>query len=210
MDNLKIEEVAKKPYRNEYLLKDGQRLIVRIPDESDAQGLIDQTQTVDRETKFLSREANEFNFTLEEEREFIRNTLNDKKSWFLIAELGGKIIASSSVGLIRNQKRYLHRAIIGIAVCKANWNMGIGKILMQECIVWCKEQGIEQLELNVISQNDRAVSLYKSLGFEIYGTKKHAFKYIDGTYADEYAMILFINDDKRETGETNEFCCNRF
>ena len=40
--------------------------------------------------------------------------------------------------------------------------------------------------------------MYKNIGFEIYGTKKHALKYGDGTYADEYSMCLFLNGNKTE------------
>ena len=198
MGNHKTEEGSNELYRNEYLLKNGQRLIVRIPDESDAQGLIDQMQDVDRETKFLAREPDEFNFTLEQEKSFIRNNTNNKNSQFLIGELEGKIVANCSVGLVQTPKRYLHRAALGIAVRKESWGMGIGKKMMQECIMWCNKNGVEQLELEVVTQNERAVSLYKSLGFQIYGTKKHALKYGDGTYADEYCMILFFNDVETE------------
>lgn len=198
MGNHQKNECFNEHYRKEYLLKDGQQLVIRIPELDDAQGLINQMQAVDGETKFLARESDEFNFTVEQEREFIKNHMNDENSCFLIAELGGRIIANCSVGLILNKKRYLHRAAMGIAVLKAYWSKGIGKIMMQECINWCKENGVEQLELEVVTQNDRAVSMYKSFGFEIYGTKKHALKYSDGTYADEYHMILFLDSIKAE------------
>lgn len=195
MGNHQNNEGSKELYRKEYLLKDGQQLIVRIPESGDAQGLINQMQAVDRETKFLARESDEFNFTVEQEREFIKNCTNDENSCFLIAELDGRIIANCSVGLIQDKKRYLHRAAMGIAVVKDYWNKGIGRIMMQECINWCKEKGVEQLELEVVTQNTRAVSMYKNFGFEIYGTMKHALKYSDGTYADEYFMILFLLED---------------
>lgn len=180
------------------MLKDGQQLIIRIPELGDAQGLMNQMQAVDGETKFLARESDEFNFTVEQEREFIKNHITDENSCFLIAELDGRIIANCSVGLILNKERYLHRAAMGIAVLKDYWNKGIGKIMMQECINWCKEKGVEQLELEVVTQNNRAVSMYKSFGFEICGTKKHALKYSDGTYADEYCLNLFLNTIKLE------------
>ncbi|WFA08287.1 GNAT family N-acetyltransferase [Tissierella sp. Yu-01] len=92
-----------------------------------------------------------------------------------------------------NNKRYLHRAAMGIAVRKDYWNRGIGKRMMEECIKWCREKGVEQLELEVVTQNERAISMYNSIGFQIQGTKKHALKYGDGSYADEYLMILFLN-----------------
>lgn len=185
-------------YRNEYELKDGQKLIVRNPEIGDESGLINLMQAVDSETKFLAREPGEFNFTLEQERKFIENSINNENGLFLIAEINGKIIANSSVGRVTNNKRFLHRAAMGIVVKKDYWNMGIGKNLMQECIKWCKEKGVEQLELEVVTQNNRAISMYQKFGFDIYGTKKHALKCADGSYEDEYFMCLFLNNIKPE------------
>jgi ribosomal protein S18 acetylase RimI-like enzyme len=192
MSNYQNKNTSIELYRNEYELKNGQILIVRNPEIGDEQGLINLMKIVDSETKFLAREPGEFNLTLEQEREFIKNSINNRNRLFLIGEIDGKIIADCSVGVISNNMRFLHRAAMGIAVCKDHWNKGIGKKLMQECIKWCKEEGIEQLELEVVTQNNRAVSMYQDLGFQIYGTKKHAMKYGDGTYADEYYMILFL------------------
>ncbi len=87
---------------------------------------------------------------------------------------------------------------MGIAVCKAHWNKSIGKKMMQGCISWCETKGVEQLELEVVIQNTRAVAMYKKFGFQIFGTKKHALKYRDGTYADEYQMILFLGEYKKQ------------
>lgn len=84
-------------------------------------------KAVDSETKFLARELGEFNFSLEQEREFIKNSTNDENSRLLVAELDGRIIANCQVGLVMNKKRYLHRAAMGIVVKKDYWNRGIGK-----------------------------------------------------------------------------------
>ncbi|WP_273319575.1 GNAT family N-acetyltransferase [Vallitalea guaymasensis] len=177
---------------DENILKDGQKLVIRNAEENDGQGLIDLLQTVDSETRFLAREPGEFNFTLEQEREFIKSAMNADNKQLLVGEIDDIIVANCSVGIVSNNKRYLHRAAMGISVRKKYWNKGIGKILMNECIKWCKEKGVEQLELEVVTQNTRAISMYENLGFEKYGTKKNALKYSDGTYADEYYMILFI------------------
>ena len=185
-----------KHYRNEYILKDGKKIIVSTPELGDEQELIYLMQIVDSETKFLAREPGEFNFTLEQEREFIRNSINDENNLFLVVEIDGRIIANCSVGIVLNKKRFLHRAAMGIAVRKDYWNKGIGKTLMQECINWCKEKGVEQLELEVVTLNNRAISMYQNFGFEIYATKKQALKYADGSYSDEYFMCLFLNDIK--------------
>lgn len=192
MGNHQNVEESKGLYRTEYLLKGDRQLVVRTPELEDAEGLIDQMKIVDRETKFLAREPDEFNFTVEQERDFIRNCRHNEKICFLVGVLDGKIVSNCSVGLVMNNKRYLHRATMGIVVKKECWHMGIGKIMMQACIQWCKEKDVEQLELEVVTQNERAISMYKHFGFEIYGERKHALKYGDGTYADEYFMIKFI------------------
>lgn len=48
-------------YRDEYILKDDEKLIIRTAEEGDAQSSIDLLQTVDSESKFLAQEPGEFN-----------------------------------------------------------------------------------------------------------------------------------------------------
>ena len=43
------------------------------------------------------------------------------------------------------------------------------------CIQCARESGYAQLELNVVAENERAVSLYKSVGFEEFGRNPRGF-----------------------------------
>lgn len=52
-----------------------------------------------------------------------------------------------------------------------------------------KKEGYEQVELEVVADNERAIHLYKSLGFEICGMCPNQMKYKDGTYANGYWMV---------------------
>lgn len=186
------QEVIPEFQKEKYNLKENKQLIVRVPHVNDAQALIDYMKEVDCETKFLAREPGEFGFTEEQEKAFISSLAADVSSHLLIAEIEGQIVANCSVGIIMNKCRYLHRAALGVSVKQAFWGLGIGSAMMNECIKWCKKNDVEQLELEVVTHNERALAMYKSIGFEIYGTKKHALKYSDGTYADEYFMMLFL------------------
>lgn len=168
----------------------GQEITIRSPGPGDAEELIRFLNTVDCETRFLSREPGEFAMTVEEERNFIKTRAGDARALWNIAEAQGRIVASCSVFGAGRYRRLSHRAAIGIVVMKDYWGLGLGRKLMREGIAWCRGAGYEQLELSVIADNNRAIALYKSLGFEIQGTVARAFKYADGTYADEYFMCL--------------------
>ena len=45
------------------------------------------------------------------------------------------------------------------------------------------------MELEVSAENERAVHLYKKLGFQIYGTFPDSIKYKDGRYGDTFWMM---------------------
>ena len=85
--------------------------------------------------------------------------------------------------------RYKHRASVAIALYQKYTGMGIGRAMLEKIIAIAKDKGIEQLELEVVATNERAIGLYKSVGFEICGTMPNNMKYKDGTYADMYWMM---------------------
>ncbi|HJB19720.1 MAG TPA: GNAT family N-acetyltransferase [Candidatus Bariatricus faecipullorum] len=86
------------------------------------------------------------------------------------------------------QKRYRHRATVGIALYRKFTGLGIGTVMMETLIQAARNQGLEQLELEVIADNAPAIGLYKKLGFEVCGTLPNNMKYKDGTYADALWM----------------------
>ncbi|SFQ49689.1 Acetyltransferase (GNAT) family protein [Lachnospiraceae bacterium XBB1006] len=63
---------------------------------------------------------------------------------------------------------------------------------MELAIAQAKENGMEQLELGVFSDNDRARHLYQKYGFKEYGVNPRAFKLQDGSYRDEIIMVKML------------------
>ena len=51
-----------------------------------------------------------------------------------------------------------------------------------------KSRGCEQLELEVIQGNQRAICLYEKNGFITYGERKRGIRLKDGSYLSEYLM----------------------
>ena len=68
-----------------------------------------------------------------------------------------------------------HRAEFGISIAKDYWGLGLGKALTAACIECAKKAGYIQLELDVVAENQRAIAMYKSLGFMEYGRNPKGF-----------------------------------
>lgn len=74
-------------------------------------------------------------------------------------------------------------AEVAIALYQEFCGYGIGKIMMETVLKAAKEIGFEQAELEVISDNQNAITLYEKLGFQKYGTFPDNMKYADEHYA---------------------------
>ena len=51
----------------------------------------------------------------------------------------------------------------------------MGRALTEACIQCARDAGYVQMELNVVSENKRAMSLYQNLGFAEYGRNTKGF-----------------------------------
>lgn len=176
----------------EYSLRNGKRVNIRRPNVDDAEAIINVMKRADTETLFLARNPGEFCTPVEREKQIIENVLTDNDAEWFVAEYENKVVGQCSVGLVRRNARYRHRAEVGFVILQDYCNLGIGGKMMEECINWCKNNGVTQVELDVVKNNDRAVRMYKNFGFEIIGTKENALHYLDGSYADEFLMIKML------------------
>ena len=84
-----------------------------------------------------------------------------------------------------------HKGIIwGVYVHPSNRGQGLARSLMQKAVAEAKEMdGLEEIQLTVVSQNTAAIELYKSLGFFSYGLERHALKW-QAEYFDEELLCL--------------------
>lgn len=87
--------------------------------------------------------------------------------------------------------RQRHSAFLGIMVRTEYQSQGIGKTLMGNILNladnWLM---LIRIELDVTADNEKAISLYRSFGFKIEGTKKYAIMK-DGKYADLLMMARY-------------------
>ena len=167
----------------------GREVTLRNAEESDAAPLIDYLKITTAETPYLIREPEEVAITLEQEKSFIRRVKDAERELLLIALIDGKHIGNCSLMSIGPYRRYGHRCGLAIALYQAYCGCGIGKVMMQTVLEVAKGIGYEQAELEVISDNQNAIALYRNLGFEKYGTFPNNMKYSDGTYVNADWMM---------------------
>ncbi len=133
------------------------------------------------ETPFLLRTPEEFDYSVEGEADVLRRRRDDPRALMILAEADGEIVAASDVTPMGVKSRTLHRASLGMSVRQDYWRLGIGSAMMERLIIHARQAGFEQIELEVVSANRRAISLYTKYGFQVYGTRPHGLKYADGS-----------------------------
>lgn len=168
-------------------LKNGQRVIIRNGTQSDAQAALDNFNLTHSQTEYLLSYPDEKGFSVEDEARFLKEKTESENEIELLAVLDGKVIGMAGIESIGRREKIRHRANLGISIDKAYWGLGLGKALMLACIECAKSAGYKQIELDAFEQNERAIGLYKSLGFEQFGRNPKAICTRDGKYQ---AMVL--------------------
>lgn len=66
---------------------------------------------------------------------------------------------------------------------------GVGRALGEEALQWARRSGFRAMQFNaVVETNERAVALWRSLGFEIIGTVPDAFRHPTEGYVGLHVM----------------------
>ena len=86
-----------------------------------------------------------------------------------------------------------HVGSLGIIVQRNFRDLGIGFNLIDKAIRESKRSNKEKIILSSFLDNERALFLYKKIGFKMIGIRKKQF-YMDSVYYDEVLMELWIDD----------------
>ncbi|SHF16764.1 Protein N-acetyltransferase, RimJ/RimL family [Marinitoga hydrogenitolerans DSM 16785] len=163
---------------------DGYGIHITTPEKNDSNNMMEFYENVLKNTSTLATQLDEFDKTKKD----IEKIIDISKKLFgiriLIAKYEKKIIGNCDIYWNIQRKRLERTAKLGISVLENFRNIGIGTMLINNHIVWCIENPkIHRLELEVFSNNPKAISLYEKLGFTIEGKRKEAafinYKYYD-------------------------------
>ncbi len=163
-------------YNKTIKLKNGKECILRNAVSSDGDQMLDVFIKAHGETDYLLTYPDEVKFTAEEESEYLQKKTDSKNEIEILAEIDGKIVGTAGIERVGIHEKLSHRCDFGISILKEYWGLGIGKALLEGCIECAIKAGFEQVELEVVAENERAVKMYEKAGFVEYGRNPRDFK----------------------------------
>lgn len=190
---MKSETVGKKMERSFlerrlYLTKDGKWITLRPAREEDAPEITKRMARVVKEGVYLEEDLDTMP-TGEEHRKEI-HSIKEDGGMYTVAEVDGKI---AGVAILKRGTMEMsrHTAKFRTWLAPGFRGMGLGKKMMEYTIAWAKANGLEKINLDVFSNNQRAIKLYQKYGFRKEGHLRKQYV-LDGEYVDEIFMSLFM------------------
>lgn len=162
----------------------------------DAGKFVDLIKRVESESDFMLMEPGERNLTVEQQVKRIEGMKKSYNSTIFLAEKDNELIGYL-IAVGGTAKRDKHSVYLVVGILEQYRGTGIGTKLFQQLDEWANEKKIHRLELTVINRNDSAIALYRKMGFEIEGTKKHSVK-IGDEFVDEFYMAKILATSERK------------
>ncbi len=158
------------------ILKDGRECCLRNGREGDGWAVFENFRLTHAQTDYLLSYPEENSFDATGEDEFLKKKSESENEIEIIAVVENMVAGTAGIEAVGTKYKVRHRARFGISVAREFWGLGIGRALMDACIECAKRAGYEQMELNVVAENTRAVSMYEKAGFVEYGRDPKGFK----------------------------------
>ncbi|RDI45637.1 GNAT family N-acetyltransferase [Falsibacillus pallidus] len=170
-------------------------IVIREGTLNDAEVLLSIQKTVVSEGKYLIALSHEFSKTVDQQKEWIEGILQNERDTLLVAEKEGEVAGCIVFQTNSGRERTAHKGDFGLFLSPEYRGLGLGRMLLEELLDWAeKNPYIEKVCLGVFSINERAISLYKKLGFLEEGRKVREFKFGDDEYVDDILMYKWVKE----------------
>ncbi|QIN78984.1 GNAT family N-acetyltransferase [Rubrobacter marinus] len=111
----------------------------------------------------------------------------------LVAVLEGEVVGELGLVVLEHPRRR-HVGEIGMAVRDDRQGLGAGRALLEAALELADRWiGLSRIELQVYTDNERAISLYERSGFVVEGTHR-SYALRDGRFVDAYSMARLRTD----------------
>ncbi|MBQ7473652.1 MAG: GNAT family N-acetyltransferase [Oscillospiraceae bacterium] len=177
-------------YSQKIILKNGKEAWLRNGDAADGKAVFDVFNQTHAETDYLLTYPDENSFDPQREASFLQEKTDSPNEIEILAIVDDQIVGTAGIEAVGTKAKIKHRAEFGISVLREYWGIGLGRALAEACIRCAKDAGYIQVELNVVADNDKAISLYKSLGFEEFGRNPQGFLSRESGFQELVYMLL--------------------
>ena len=179
-------------------LKNGLKIKLRSAAADDAQSVINIGKHLMLDGEGQVIDGDEYNFTVEHESKWIKDHFENTGDILIIVELlQAETKKKEIIGILnfeaQKRRKISHTGEFGMGIHKNYRGLGIGKILLEQFILWAKSnKQIEKINLRVLENNQKAIKMYKNYGFKEDGRKTKEIKLDDGDYLDDISMELVL------------------
>ncbi|MGF7087721.1 RimJ/RimL family protein N-acetyltransferase [Kroppenstedtia sanguinis] len=166
-----------------------QRVVIRqARREEDAPELRQRLARVIRERVYLDETPDSLPDSQEQKEEI--KQIQDAGGMYAVVKVDGIIAGTAQ---LRKGSRGVsdHTATFRTWLIPGYRGMGLGKKLMEYTIDWAQDNNLEKINLDVWSNNERAIRLYRKYGFRLEGNRRRQ-GILNGEYVDEIFMSRFL------------------
>jgi ribosomal protein S18 acetylase RimI-like enzyme len=108
-----------------------------------------------------------------------------------VAENDGEIVGYITIALGKSNKFKGNAHLLSISVKTEERGKGIGTLLFERMEQYARSHRVRRIEFDVFSSNDKAISLYERLGYEVEGIKRRVVEGPNG-HDDLIQMSKFL------------------
>jgi RimJ/RimL family protein N-acetyltransferase len=159
--------------------------IIRPIESDDARAFINLQEAVFKECDFEYFDCNEQNLTVQQVRKILAEWRKTKTSNILLCIVNGEF-AGYAIIKGNASSRTKHVASLRLGVIESYQNIGIGTSLLNQAEAWCQQHQIERLEVQIVTFNEKAKSLFEKNGYVCEGTRRGSFKLENEAYDELY------------------------
>lgn len=177
-----------------FILKDGTPLLIREANYNDVIDLNVLVSKVFGSSDQVLTTLEEFNSSnnLDAQLQRIQHYSEAIGKCIFVAEINQKLVGTIDFWN-GYRKRIEHTGEFGMGVLPEYRDKGIGKCLIEVLLNWATENPIiEKVKLGVFANNERAIHLYKKMGFVEEGRRVAEIKMADGNYFDVIEMYKTV------------------
>lgn len=160
----------------ESVLRDGSVCMLRSPGAEDGEAVLRHIRRVAAESPYTAFLPEDVPGTLREEQTFLRRQLASPDRLLLGCFVADRLIGLGGVGPVSASSKCRHRGELAITIRRRWWGLGLGRGLVERLCREARDLGYEQMELEVMEDNARAVALYERCGFVTCGLLPDAYR----------------------------------